>query len=202
MEFLKETLGDELYAQFAEKMKDSKIKLADIAGGAYVGKDKFSALEAEKTGLTAQITDANRQIAEFTKMDVDGIKKAADEWKGKYEQAEKDNAAKIADMEYTATLKEALSGEKFSSVYARDGVMAEIQGKKLPLDGGKIAGLSDVLEQMKKDKPDAFAAEQQPPPNLRGAGMGLGGQPAGNLTGKEAAMAAAQKAMGIILPKG
>ena len=50
MEFLKETLGDELYTQVSEKMKDSKIKLADLSGGAYVGKDKFDALSAERPG--------------------------------------------------------------------------------------------------------------------------------------------------------
>ena len=34
MEFLKDALGEELYAQVAEKLKDSKIKLAELSPGA------------------------------------------------------------------------------------------------------------------------------------------------------------------------
>ena len=46
MEFLKEILGEELYAQFAEKLnayngdaanKDKQIKLANLGGGEYEG---------------------------------------------------------------------------------------------------------------------------------------------------------------------
>lgn len=198
MEFLKESLGEELYGQVAEKLKDSKIKLADISGGAYVGKDKFSALETEKNGLTEQLKEANKQIEAFKGMDIDGVKAAAADWEAKYNKAQEESAAKIADMEYSAALKDALSGEKFSSVYARDGVIAEIRGRKLPLQGGKIMGLDDAIKAVREAQPDAFAQQQQQsPPKLRGAGMGPGGKPPESLTEKEAALAAAQKAMNI-----
>ena len=45
-------------------------------------------------------------------MDVDGVKKAAEEWKQKAEQAERDAAQRIADMEFNGTLKEAIAAVK------------------------------------------------------------------------------------------
>ena len=42
-------------------------------------------------------------------MDVDGEKKAAEERKQKAEQAERDAAQRIADMEFNGTLKEAIA---------------------------------------------------------------------------------------------
>lgn len=47
MEFLKEILGEELYATFSEKIKsyndtnpDKAVKIADLSSGAYVSKRK------------------------------------------------------------------------------------------------------------------------------------------------------------------
>ena len=41
MEFLKEALGEDLYKQVEEKLKDNKdIKLANLASGDYVSKQK------------------------------------------------------------------------------------------------------------------------------------------------------------------
>ena len=151
--------------------------------------------ETEKSGLAEQIKLANEEIERFKGMDIEGVKTAASEWETKYNKAQEEATAKIAEMEYSSVLKDALSGEKFSSTYARDGIMSEICGKKLPLTDGKIVGLEETMNEIRKAQPDAFIFEQAP--NLRGAAMGTGGQPPAGLTGKEAAMAAAQKAMGL-----
>ena len=115
--------------------------------------------DTEKNGLKEQLKSASEQIKAFEGMDVDGIKKAADEWKLKAEESEKSAAARIAEIEYASALKDALSGTKFSSEYARNGIMTEILSKKLPIEDGKIMGLDDVLTAMKEAKPDAFVAE-------------------------------------------
>lgn len=76
MEFLKAILGDELYAQFAEKLnayngdaanKDKQIKLANLGGGEYVGKGKYDALQAMLDGKETELTTANGLIAELKK---------------------------------------------------------------------------------------------------------------------------------------
>ena len=55
-------------------------------------KKPFSDYETDKQ----QLADANETIEGFKAMDIDSVKKAADDWKTKAEKAEKDAAAKIA----------------------------------------------------------------------------------------------------------
>ena len=123
--------------------------------------------------LTEQLKTANAEIESYKGMDIDSIKKSADEYKTKAEQAEKeykekaeqaekDYTAKIADMEYDAVLKDALSGESFSSDYARQGVIGAIKTKKLPVENGAIMGLQDTLKAMRESTPDAFAPDKPP----------------------------------------
>ena len=48
MEFLKEFLGDELYAQVEAKLKgNDKVKIANLASGEYVSKSKYDDKVAE-----------------------------------------------------------------------------------------------------------------------------------------------------------
>ena len=149
-------------------------------------------------GLAEQLKTANAEIESYKGMDIEGIKKAADEYKAKAEQAEKDAAAKIADMQYDAALKDALTGEKFSSEYARQGIFNDIKSKKLPIENGAIMGLQDSLKALRESQPDAFAPEKTPPALL----PGITGTTPINATPKEQAIADAQAAMGIKLPKG
>ena len=61
MEFLKQILGEELYAKVAEKVnafngneanKDKQIKIANLGTGEYIGKGKYDALQALLDGKT------------------------------------------------------------------------------------------------------------------------------------------------------
>jgi len=114
---------------------------------------------------------ANSEIKKFQDLDIDGVKAAAADWETKYNAAQAENAAKIADMEYDAVLKDSLSGIKFTSVYAAQGIHAEIKAKKLPSENGKIVGLDDVLTAMRETQPDAFAPDK-PPASLKFNGSG------------------------------
>lgn len=58
-----------------------------------------TALTDERDTLKTQLGEANTQIEEFKKLDVDGIKAAADDWKAKYEQAQADFDAKVAGIQ-------------------------------------------------------------------------------------------------------
>ena len=123
-------------------------------------------LKAAQEGLAA----ANTEIESFKSMDIDSIKKAADDYKSKYEEAEKEAASKIADMEYTAALKDALADEKFSSEYARSGIINDIRAKGLKYDGGKILGLEDALTALKEAQPEAFKSNIAAPVGAEYAG--------------------------------
>ena len=199
MEFLKETLGEELYTQFAEKMNGSKIKLADISGGEYVGRDKFNSLEIERNGIAEQLSAANAEIKKFQDLDIDSVKAAAADWETKFNKAQEDAAAQITDMEYSAALKDALAGVKFTSNYAAQGVHAEIKAKKLPRENGKIIGIDDALKSIREAMPDAFAPEKAPASVIPGVAGNTQMTPP---TSRETALQAAQAAMGITTPKG
>jgi Phage minor structural protein GP20. len=146
-------------------------------------------LKAAQEGLTA----ANAEIESFKGMDIDGIKRAADEWKTKAEEAEQAASARIAEMEYDAALKDALANEKFSSDYARQGIISEIKGKKLPLENGAVMGLADILKAIREEKPDAFAPDKVP----ASATFGGTGRTPMVPTEKDKAMTDAMTAMGI-----
>ena len=172
MEFLKEKLGEELYNQVAEKLKDSGMKLADLSTGAYVGKEKFDA-QAEKLKLAdEQLKAANKQIAEFKDMDVDGIKAAAGEWKGKAEQAEKDAAAKIQAMEFDYALSGALTAAKVKNPKALKALL-DLDGLKH--NNGEIVGLNEQLEKIKESDGYLFESEEKAPYVVKGTS---GGAPA------------------------
>ena len=64
MEFLKELFGDKAltFDQFAAKVNERKMKLANISDGAYVGREKFDTLTADRNGLKQRLDDANAKL--------------------------------------------------------------------------------------------------------------------------------------------
>lgn len=172
MEFLKETLGEELYTQVAEKLKGSKIKLADLSGGAYVGKEKFDTtvaeLKAQLTAANEAVTAANAEIESYKGMDIEGVKKAAADWEQKAaqfkadaEKAQKEAADKIAAMEYDNALNSYISPLKFSSEYAKRGFIEDFKAKGFKLEDGKFLGADDYVKSVREKDPGTFAQEEK-----------------------------------------
>lgn len=121
-------------------------------------KSKFADYEDMKT----QLSEANKQIEEFKGMDIDGIKKAADDWKLKAEQAQKDAEAKITAMQFDHALDGALSGAKAKNAKA---VKALLDMEGLKMNNGEIVGLNEQLEKVKEENGYLFeddTAEQKP----------------------------------------
>ena len=98
------------------KREDLKALIPDITddqldkvmnwNGADIEKHKTAA-ESAKTELAAakaRLVEADKAIEGFKALDVDGIKAAAEEWKQKAEQAEREAAQKIDEMEFNAML--------------------------------------------------------------------------------------------------
>ena len=127
-------------------------------------KAKFSDYETIKT----QLTEANKTIEGFKAMDIDGIKKAADDWKTKYEQSEKDAAAKIADMQFDGLLTSTVSAVKGKNAKA---IRALLDIDALKVSKNQETDIKSAVEALKKDCGYLFEAEQQlPPPGAPGAG--------------------------------
>ena len=121
---------------------------------------------ADYETIKQQLSDANKTIEDFKGMDVDGIKKAADEWKAKAEQAEKDAAAKIADMEFSGLLTSAITGAKGKNAKA---IAALLDVDTLKASKNQEADVSAALESLKKDSGYLFESET-PPPYAAGTG--------------------------------
>lgn len=117
--------------------------------------------------IKQQLADANKTIEDFKNMDVDGIKKAADEWKAKFEQAERDHAAKLADMEFDSLLSGAVSTAKGKNAKA---IRALLDVDALKASKNQSDDIKATLEALKKDSGYLFEDDQTPPPYAPGPG--------------------------------
>jgi len=168
MDFLKAILGDELFAQVAEKInahngneanKDKQIKIGNLASGEYVGKGKHEALQALFDGQKTELETANGLIAELKK----GTK-GNEELQGKitnYETVTIPGLQKqLAETKANGALKVALLSEKaldidYLTFKLNEKLKAE--GKTLELDENEnIKGWDDLLSGLKTQCPKMF----------------------------------------------
>lgn len=166
MEFLKAILGEELYAQFAEKLnayngneanKDKQVKLGNLAGGEYVGKGKYDALQALLDGKTTELDTANELIAELKKgtegnealqEKITGYETQVAQLQAELEKTKLDNAIQIA-------LRDANTVDPDYLAYK---LHEKYKPEELTLDeNGKIKGIEDKLAALKTQYPSQFA---------------------------------------------
>ena len=150
-------------------------KIMDL-GSRDVGslKNQIAALTTERDTLKTQLGEANTQIQSYKDMDIDGIKKAAQDWETKYNtdtQALKDQ---LAGQAYGYAVERSVAGLKFSSGAAQKQFIADLKAKKLPLQEDKLLGMDDYVKQYKESDPDAFAPEDDKTPVAVRGGSGTG----------------------------
>ena len=143
-------------------------------------KKPFSDYESIKEQLEA----ANKQIDDFKGMDIDGVKRAAEEWKKRAEQAEKDAAQRIADMEFDGVLKDAINAAKGRNAKA---IAALLDIPTLKESKNQAEDIKSALDALQKESGYLFGEVQTPPPYAPGAGTQSMG---GTASGVEAAFAA------------
>lgn len=163
-EFLKTLeLSDEAIDQIMAEHGKSVEKYKAEAG-------KVEGLNQTIADLQGQLNAANTQIEEFKGMDIDGIRKAADDWKEKAEQAAKDAENRIAQLQFDHALDAALSGARAKNAKA---VKALIDMDKLAFKDGEIGGLNEQLDKIKEDNDYLFESDKQEP-KFAGATPGAG----------------------------
>jgi hypothetical protein len=128
------------------------------------GKDieKFKAeLETKQNefqALQEQYQEADKTIAGFKEMDIEGIKTAAEEWRTKAEQAQVEAEQKIQSLKFEHALEEnlRLSGAKnLKAVKA----LLELDSIKFSEDGSKLEGIVEQLETVKTENNYLFESE-------------------------------------------
>ena len=129
---------------------------------------------ADYESIKEQLTAANKQIEQFKGMDIDGVRKAAEEWKAKAEQAEKDAAQRIADMEFDNVLKDAITAAKGKNAKA---ISALLDVSALKQSKNQADDIKAALEALQKDNAYLFGDDSPaPPPYAPGAGSQNMGQ--------------------------
>lgn len=149
MEFLKEILGEELYAQVAAKLEGNKdVKLANLATGEYVSKSKHDAEQLAKDKRIQELTD---KVKNFEGVDVKQLQTDVENWKTKYNQD-----LESARLDSTIQLAIAKSG-----TLSEKALMGLLDKDKIKFDkDGKLTGLDEQIEAIKKEDSFLFKAAE------------------------------------------
>lgn len=110
-------------------------------------------LNTELEGVKGQLSQANEQIAGFKELDIEGVKQKAAEWEQKYNQAAQDSAREIEQLKFDFALDKELTKAQARNPKA---VKALLDRDALKYDKGKIIGLEEQLETLKKNEDSAF----------------------------------------------
>lgn len=123
-------------------------------------KQAVNQTKEELEGVKTQLNEANTTIKGFEELDVEGIKKAAEDWKTKYEQDTESLKNQMAAKEYDFAVDRFLGGVKFSSELAKKAVFSEFKDKGFKLEEGKFLGADDYIKSLQETNPAAFVIDQ------------------------------------------
>lgn len=148
---LKEALGDELYTKVAEKLKgNEKVKLANLADGGYVGKEKFDASETTVQDLKQQLADRDKDIAALKKStgDNEALTKQLSDLQAKYKTDTETLQNKMKQNALNAALDLGITKAKGKNTKA---IKALLDTSKMTVkDDGTIDGFDAALDGLKK----------------------------------------------------
>lgn len=161
MQKLIETLGSFGIEIPEDKQADVKKALSEHYKNAGEVTKTLTKVEGERDTWKERAEIAENTLKSFEGIDPESIKGELATWKQKAADAEKEYNDKIYERDFADALKTALEDVKFSSASAKKAVMADIKDAGLKLKNGKILGLNDLLEQMKKDDASAFVDDDQ-----------------------------------------
>lgn len=143
--------------KFLESLGITEKETVDKIVAEY-GNDIKAEKDAVET-LKTQLSEANTQIESFKSMDVDAIKKSAEDWEAKFKKSEADRAAFEHRTKVTGLVKELKLKDDIYENYLTNALIE----KELKFDGDKLIGGDDVINAFKETHPDAFQTEQIPP---------------------------------------
>lgn len=161
MDKLKALFGEEAltFAQLEEKLKDNKeIKLANLAAGGYVAKNKFDDMETELNTAKDTIKGLKDTVSKFDGVDLDGLKKSVTDWENKYNTDIA--AAKLDSAVYMALVGAKAKNPKLAK--------AALDMSVVKMDGENLVGIKEQLDKLKES--DAYLFEAEQPDNTQTGG--------------------------------
>lgn len=136
-----------------EVPEEKKQGLETEFSESYREAQEFKELNTELEGVKGQLSQANEQIAGFKELDIEGVKQKAAEWEQKYNQAAENSAREIEQLMFDFALDRELTKAQARNPKA---VKALLDRDALKYDKGKIIGLEEQLETLKKGEDSAF----------------------------------------------
>lgn len=118
-------------------------------------------LREERDNLKTQVEDANKEIQSYKDMDIDSIKKSADDWKTKYEKMEANQKAEKEKSIRNERTNAFFNDIKFASESAKAGVIAQFNEKDFKYDEEtkKFLGANEWLKDLKEKDSGAFLSD-------------------------------------------
>jgi Asp-tRNA(Asn)/Glu-tRNA(Gln) amidotransferase C subunit len=155
-DFLK---GLDLTDEVIDKIMAENGKDIEKAKGDLEAKEaELKTKETELETLQGQLEKANEQIEEFKGMDIEDVKKKADDYKEKYETAKTEAEKELERIKFDYEVDKALNGAKAKNTKA---VKALLDLENLKLTDEKILGLDEQLEKIKEDNEFLFEVEEK-----------------------------------------
>lgn len=122
------------------------------------GNDIQTEKDAAET-LRTQLSEANTQIEGFKSMDVETIKKSAEDWEAKFKKSEADRAA----FEHKTKVSGLVKGLRLKDDIYENYLTNALIEKELKFEGDKLIGGDDIINAFRESHPDAFQSEPVPP---------------------------------------
>lgn len=135
--------------------------------------EKVKTLEAEVNNTKELLTNANKEIDSYKSMDIEAIKKSAEDYKTKYETAEKEHQAQLSQIEYDNKLGKYVDKLNLKNDIYKNAVISQIKEKGLKFDGDTLLGGEELVKGFKEQYADAFA-DIKPKPNFADTTQGIG----------------------------
>ena len=139
-------------------LTDEQIDKIMTENGKDIEKHKTEAETAKTTlGQTkTQLDEANKKIEEFKGLDIDGIKTAADDYKTKFEEAERNHKAELEKIAYGSAAEKFIDSLKPKDGLSKSAILSEFSKKEFKLDGDSFQGAKEWAEQFKKENAAHF----------------------------------------------
>lgn len=129
---------------------------------------------ADYDTIKQQLDDARTTIKGFEDQDIESVRRSAQDWEKKYNDAIAAHQQELADRDFRQLLETAITGSKGKNVKA---ITALLDVDTLKASKNQEADIKAALEGLKKDSGYLFDGEGAPPPYSAGAGTGGIGNP-------------------------
>ena len=173
---LQELLGDELFSQVDAKIQEhnkgiedklKQVRFVDLSEGGYVSKEKYGELDTAKKGIEKQLKDANATINSYKEMDIDGIKKSAEDWEKKYNEDTQKLNQQIENDRKTFAAERYIADQKIKSPLSRKAILQEFLAQNLEFKDGAFSGADEYMKGVREKYPDEFEQEDENKPQKK-----------------------------------